>query len=391
VKPEKADVLVIGGGPAGCAVSLRLAHTGCRVILLERTAYQEFRPGESLPPAAVPRLEELSVWQQFADTKPEPAFGVESAWGTSDLDATAFLTNPSLNGWHVDRLRFDAMLNSAAEAAGARVYRNAKVTLIERLPNHAWFATVASPQGELHFLSSFIVDATGRAARVCAQLRIGRRTVDSLVGIGCVTFDKSFSGSMPSRVESHPLGWWYSAGLPDGGAIVIFFTDSDLCSGYGLTRVDGWRNTLAESIHTRERFAWTIPNEPLRVFPVASHCLEAACEDSWLAVGDAVIGRDPLSSSGIDFALASAARGAGVISALANGDRTQLNAYNSAIRTDFDAYLNQRHAYYSMENRWIDSPFWQRRHRKINGFIGIQESRLPKEQGRDLRTLSSRV
>ena len=169
---ETAEVLVIGGGPAGCALSLRLARIGCPVALLELTAYQEFRPGESLPPSVVPRLAELGVWQPFLATQPEPAYGIESAWGTGDLDSSSFLANPFLNGWHLNRPRFDAMLSSAAEAAGARVFRRTTLRSIERGPQYMWSVNATSQHEELHFLARFVVDATGRAGRLCARLGI---------------------------------------------------------------------------------------------------------------------------------------------------------------------------------------------------------------------------
>ena len=37
------DVLVAGGGPAGSALSLRLARAGCVVAQLERSNYDKFR------------------------------------------------------------------------------------------------------------------------------------------------------------------------------------------------------------------------------------------------------------------------------------------------------------------------------------------------------------
>jgi len=97
------------------------------------------------------------------------------------------------------------------------------------------------------------------------------------------------------------------------------------------------------------------------IFPEHNR-LDRAGGDSWLAIGDAVIGRDPLSSSGIDFALASAERAASVLCALSNGDDESINAYNTEVRTDFAAYLRQQRAYYAVERRWPNSPFWLRRH-----------------------------
>jgi hypothetical protein len=161
------------------------------------------------------------------------------------------------------------------------------------------------------------------------------------------------------------LAGWYSAGLPGGDIIAIFFTDSDLCSQFGLVRPDAWLSVLEESRHTRDRLSVCLPSPGLRAFPAASHCLDRAAGDSWIAIGDAIIGRDPLSSSGIDFALASAERGSAVLCALGNGDGESVDAYNAEVRADFDAYLDQRYSYYALERRSAETPFWRRRHQRL--------------------------
>ena len=45
-----ADVVVVGAGPAGAALGLRLARVDCSVVLLEQSGFEQFRVGESLPP-----------------------------------------------------------------------------------------------------------------------------------------------------------------------------------------------------------------------------------------------------------------------------------------------------------------------------------------------------
>lgn len=103
----------------------------------------------------------------------------------------------------------------------------------------------------------------------------------------------------------------------------------------------------------------------IQVFPSASHCLSRAGGNGWLAVGDALVARDPLSSTGIDYALASAERAFVALQALAGGLQRSLETYSRQVQDDFDAYLAQRRYYYAMECRWPDAVFWQRRQGRV--------------------------
>ena len=299
--------------------------------------------------------------EQTSTTRTPLKIMIKSAWGSDDLGASSFMTHPYLNGWHVDRSRFDSMLSTAAARAGAQVFKRTTAESVQRTGRSAWSVEANSPDGHLHFLARFVVDAAGRSGRLSSRLGARRHIVDHMVGITLESSNPKFENVMPSLIEAHPLGWWYSAGLPSGNAIAIFFTDAEVCAAERLATQHGWRRLLHESIHTRDRVGGCVfPPKP-RVFPAGTHLLSPGAGDSWLAVGDALIGRDPLSSSGVDFALASAERANELLQALAKGSKHAADAFDAAVRSDFSNYLRQRNGYYAMESRWPDSPYWQRR------------------------------
>jgi flavin-dependent dehydrogenase len=86
---------------------------------------------------------------------------------------------------------------------------------------------------------------------------------------------------------------------------------------------------------------------------------------NWLLTGDAATTWDPLSGQGICKALDSGIRAADAIDRALNGDDLGLNEYGRWSRTGFTDYLSTRSKYYRAEQRWPDSPFWQRRQRAI--------------------------
>src|SRR6516162_4027810 len=58
---KQADVVVIGGGPAGATVSTLLAQQGLRVQLFERERFPRFHIGESLIPETYWVLKRLNM------------------------------------------------------------------------------------------------------------------------------------------------------------------------------------------------------------------------------------------------------------------------------------------------------------------------------------------
>jgi flavin-dependent dehydrogenase len=90
--------------------------------------------------------------------------------------------------------------------------------------------------------------------------------------------------------------------------------------------------------------------------------LEPVGAADWLAVGDAAVAYDPLSSQGIVKALR-----AGIFAAYAIADRLDkadhrgLARYAHLVRREFASYRRQHAEYCGREQRWPQSRFWSRR------------------------------
>lgn len=63
---QDCDVLVLGAGPAGSSLALRLARQGFDVVLADRKAFPRNKPcGEFLSPACLPYLRDCGVFEQL--------------------------------------------------------------------------------------------------------------------------------------------------------------------------------------------------------------------------------------------------------------------------------------------------------------------------------------
>src|SRR4051794_39474466 len=97
-----AEVLVVGGGPAGSATAIRLAQLGVRVALAEAARFPREHVGEALAPSVWPLLEVLGIDRERAGARAGPRATVRWASGTPEQRATPGSVT-------VDRAAFDAV------------------------------------------------------------------------------------------------------------------------------------------------------------------------------------------------------------------------------------------------------------------------------------------
>jgi flavin-dependent dehydrogenase len=359
------EVAIVGAGPAGAATARRLALQGRRVVLIEQSDFSAARVGESLAPDTQPLLRALGLWREFMALGPLASYGTRSHWGTATPEMHSHMISPWGSGWHVDRPAFDRMLAEGARSAGSILMTKTTVTGCTRVPD-GWALTLCSQDGGDDrtdtLRTRFVVDASGRAARLARWVGARRFLLDYLVAlaVACAGVDTADEGYV--MVETTPDGWWYSAPIPDGSIMVMLMTDSDLCARDGLALQTEWRQRLRVATATSTRIANALPAVPPQIFSAVSQRLRRRdFHMPFLAVGDSALAVDPISGSGVVRALRGAEAAASAISEALAGRANAIAAYEAAGDRDCSAYLEERALYYALEQRWRQSPFWQRR------------------------------
>jgi flavin-dependent dehydrogenase len=350
---KEYDIAIAGGGPAGSAAAICLARLGWRVAIFEATAFEQSRPGETLPPEINPLLREFGLWQKFQEQEPVEAPGIISVWNGVHAQQTDFAFNPHGSGWHIDRRRFDSMLFDAAEQGGANVFAGERVEFARQ--GSAW--RVNRSNGDT-LDARFVIDATGRNG-----LRIDgsrERFIDDL--LIATTLQISFRDSRPrdlrTLIETTACGWWYSACLPENGFIAMFFTGRESYRSGD----DFIAEQLQEAPLTSGRVQESgIKQASIAVTPVTSSLRRQIFGEAWLAVGDSACSSDPLSGRGIFKALKHGAVAAAAVDMTMRGERTAPERYQEMVRREFDTYLAQKEAFYASQIRWSQRPFWKAR------------------------------
>lgn len=359
----EAEVLIVGAGPAGATAAINLAPFR-RVMMIERGATLTPRIGESLLPAARRLLSDMGLLESFQAQEHEPWHGNRAVWGSAALQEVDFLRDPDGHGWHLDRRRFEQWLRAAAKARGAELLISASLQELTR-DGDRWLAVLKTRDGPCRISANLIVDAAGRAAPIARKLGACLQVSDKLVCTWVYGRDRQNRGRGFTYVEAVEGGWWYTAPIPRSRRVLAFHTDADLLH---KAQARGKRESLLERTRSVKALSELLscvgfaPETSEELTIAHSATLNACAGEGWLAVGDAAISFDPLSSQGLLNALFTGLAGAEAAERFLRRKSTTLDEYSQIIRGIADSYHAHLNFYYATETRWPRAPFWRRRH-----------------------------
>src|SRR5882762_6263665 len=126
---NSADVVVIGGGPAGSTASTLVAQRGYRVKLFERERFPRFHIGESLIPETYWVFERLKMLGKMKASAFVKKYSVQFVSATGRESAPFYFhdnkPHECSQTWQVIRSEFDQMMLDNARAHGVDVHQPA--------------------------------------------------------------------------------------------------------------------------------------------------------------------------------------------------------------------------------------------------------------------------
>ncbi|RJQ29634.1 MAG: NAD(P)/FAD-dependent oxidoreductase [Peptococcaceae bacterium] len=156
------DVIVVGGGPVGCAVGRDIAAAGRRVLILE----EHSRPGEPLQCAGLISTRTFSLSGVSRQVIQHRLKGVRLYSPAGQL---MDLAGERVYALAVDRVAFDRDLAGQAVAAGAEMVPSARVTALAHVPGGVR-AQVRRDGGSEVFTGRLVVGADGHNSLVARWL-----------------------------------------------------------------------------------------------------------------------------------------------------------------------------------------------------------------------------
>ena len=342
--PGVADVCIMGAGPAGACIALRLASMGHRVTLIERCKFPRRHLGESLSPGVRPLLESIHAAGALACL--DPVHRVEVNWGANHSSRL----DPEGSGSLVDRGVFDQALVADAQQAGVDLLQPARVRA-QHFDGNCWQLDLLTPAGSVALEARYLVDATGRSGG--RQAGMNARTL-AVYGYW------SGQGLPPApRIESGADEWRWSVPLPDGTHNLQIFVDAG-----ELRRLKG--NKLSQWYQRRlEGCGWVPAGAkllgPVRAAEATPYLDGDPVTRQMIKVGDSACAVDPLSSSGVQKAIQSALSGAIVVNTLLRrpgSHELACHFYRQHLERNFSRHAAWAGGYYAEAMPEYRTPFW---------------------------------
>lgn len=304
----EADVLVVGAGPSGSAVSILLARSGHRVLLVDRALFPRDKPcAEYLSPACTPLLAHLGVLDAILATSPQHLQGMRitnyrghSCWGRFVHDERA------IYGLALPRITLDHLLMQQAQQEGVTVRTGCWVRrpLIEGRSIRGVYAQEGTRQVTLR--AKLVIAADGLHSTLARRLGLIRR-VRWLQHVAMVTHYTDVSHAQPwGELFLIPSGYIGLAPVDNNIMNVSVVLHTPQLAASRDPHEVLFEKTLRAHPELCQRFAQARRVKPVRAIGPMAQRTAWPQHDGILLTGDAAGFFDPFTGQGIYLALYSA-------------------------------------------------------------------------------------
>ncbi|MFY9608735.1 MAG: FAD-dependent oxidoreductase [Blastocatellia bacterium] len=307
IQVNHSDVIIIGGGPAGCSAAATLAASGIRVVLLEKGRMPRQKLcGEFITPECFPTLNRLKAMDEILAAGAQK-IGRLRLVGTNGNKIEAPLSEISGKSYalSLSRARFDEVLFNGARRAGALCLENHAVKRCFFDDGRtAGVEALSLVTGKLvRFEAPLLIDASGRNSRV--TIRPSKQVTRGSRLFALKTHLEGVKG-MADQVELYffPGGYGGLSSIEDGLSNLCFITDEARLKIAGGDALSVMRQTVLTNSRAGERLSSAKAGSWVTGGPLVFG-RKRRFEAGVIAIGDAAGMIDPFTGTGIQIALRS--------------------------------------------------------------------------------------
>jgi flavin-dependent dehydrogenase len=301
--PNKTEVLVIGGGPAGATFGTFMSMRGKQVTLLEKDHHPRFHIGESLLPMNLPIMERMGVLEKIRAIG-VPKMGADFSISGDGEEYNTYhfaraLGDSPDHAFEVRRSEFDQVLFEHCKSVGVDALQGVRVNSVRKTINGTHRVVAVDDSGQQHtWETDFLVDASGRDTFLASE-----------------------------------NGWKKRNPRHASAAVFAHFVDVERRPGrdavcrpeYLKTRRDALdeflQKTLNEVSEVQSRMANARQVVKAQATGNYSYLSDRMHGPGFVMIGDAYAFIDPVFSSGVYLAMSSAERAVNVAEAWFSGSR----------------------------------------------------------------------
>lgn len=381
----QCDAVVIGGGPAGTTLATFLCRAGHRCLILNSTKFPRYHIGESLIPNTYGVLDRLGLLPRLKQSHFPVKHSVRFV-SRDGRESDPFYFSDSIQGeaaqtWQVERSEFDEMCLENAKQAGAEVLTGARV---QRVLFNGSRATGVLAQ--LHdeqpvkFTGRVVIDASGRGTVIGNQLEL-KEDVPLLrksAVWGYFRGAKRRPGIDAGETTVFTIrdrGWFWYIPLPNDVVSLGVVASPDYLFDESLEYQTVYRREIERCQPLQAFLTGAERVGPVRGIRRLAYLNRQTVGDGWVMIGDAAGFLDPVYSSGLFLALASAEMAAECINeALVHDDVSAdcLGRFSRPLWDGVDVVWRLIHAFYDPKFSFGDftKRFPQHRDALIHCLVG---------------------
>jgi flavin-dependent dehydrogenase len=373
-----ADIIIIGGGPAGSSLGTLLARDGHRVLIIEKDIHPRDHVGETLAPSTNFVFDRLGFLDKLNDAGfiHKPGTGWNAArsrpWKFVEIWLFEFPAPgaPQPFTYSVERDVMDTMLLRHAHDNGAKVLQGVRVQQVLFEEGRAVGVRAKVADGwERDLRAKLVVDASGRSCSLASQLKMKRK--DPRFNQFCIYSWFEGVKQPPKRLEGFTLfyflglnqGWSWHIPLRHGKTSMGVVVDKDDFQGAGKDHEEFFYSMVRRSRNFSYAMEGAERVRPWWIEGDYSYKIDRFAGPGWLLIGDALRFVDPIFSSGVDVALFSSVYAYEAITeAWRNGSEKPFEEYERRVETGVDIWYEFISMFYRLQNlltRYATSPRWR--------------------------------
>ena len=342
----KTNVLIVGKGVSGLILAYLLHKKGINYTLLEReTNTTSPILAETIPPSTLSLLHDIQLLSLFENCASR-TYGYQSKWHTSTIsDENFFKHAPYKYGLKLNKRK--VITNLEKELTIKPIPYNQLLNIDQ---NGKDVITSIKSNHRIQFIkSNLIIDATGRNRAIGKKLGVSTKTYDENLAFICYVPKVGPHLKYGFFTETFKDGWGTVSNLNETTRIITLYTFKKSSLHQKLNSFSNWHSILSNTVILK----YCLPqNGDFKIIgnQANSSKTNQIVNNKFLAIGDAAISFDPISSHGISNAIFCANLAVKTIDSFLNDKNSiTLQKYEDTLTSVFNEYLKQKEKLYNVK------------------------------------------